>query len=235
MIDRAPRCRPDDPLVPFYRLGGRPWMKGGEVKRIYFDGSPGLRGQSAWEFDNPRKMFPSGYYDVASAAWVTNHPGWTQADYAKTMSAAVKRRTLAKSLPPKDLFTSDGVLMSEGMIVMFTGGQIPGRPHWGTERLRGRLMIAGQRFTYMDSPGSVRPFGPMNIPIGEYADHRYPKSWVVHPMRPEEVFEIEGKNTVAEWSFLVVQPDISLISVDGGARFADEVPEMPVDVMRFVA
>ena len=42
---------------------------------------------------------------------------------------------------------------------------------------------------------------------------------------------------MAQWSFLVVQPDISLISVDGGNRFADEVPAdpMPADLERFMA
>lgn len=223
----APRCKPDDPFVPFYRLGGRPWIKDGAVHRIYFDNSPGLRGQSAWEADNPGRFLPPGYYDVAAGQWVTTYPGWTQKDYAALMAGAVRRKTFAQLLPPRELYTSDGVLMQEGMIVMFTGGQIPRRPHWGTDRLKNKLMIAGKRFAYMDKPGRVVPTGPMNIPLREYANHNYPKSWTVYPMRKDEFFEIEGRGVVAQWSFLVVDPSVSLVSVDGGRRFADEVPTDP--------
>ena len=225
--DYQPRCRPDDPFVPFYRLGGRPWFRDGVLLRIYFDNSPCLRGQQAWEADNPGRALPHGYYDISRQLWVTTYPGWTQADYAALMSNAVKRKTFAEFLPPRDLYTSDGVLMQEGMIVMFTGGLIPRRPHWGTDRLKNKLMIAGTRFSYLSEPGRQRPFGPMNIPIREYADHRYPKAWIVLPMRADESFEIEGRSLIAQWSFLVVQPDVSLISVDGGRRFAEEVPASP--------
>ncbi len=235
--DYRPRCKPDDPFVSYYRLGGRPWVKDGTLRRIYFDASPGLRGQTAWEADNPGRFFPPGYFDVIKELWVTTYPGWTQADYSALMQAAIQRGTLAQFLPPRELYTIDGVLMQEGMIVMFTGGPLPGRPHWGTDLIKNKLMICGKRFCYMDRPGRLRPFGPMNIPVRDYANHRYPKCWTVYPMRDGEYFDIEGRNTVAQWSFLVVQPDISLISVDGGNRFADEVPAdpMPADLERFMA
>lgn len=225
----APRCRPDDPFVAFYRIGGKPWHKNGELRRIYFSPSPRLRGQDAWEQANPGRSMPAGYFDVHARQWVSQHPGWTHTDYGELMAAAIKRRTFAAFVPERDVFTRDGVKMVPGMIVMFHGGKIPNRPHWGMDNLVNRLMIAGHRVAnwHFGEHGKIVRYGNMNVPTREYSPHREPYAWLVYPMREDEPFVIEGRNVDVKWSFLYVDPPLSLVSVDGGKRFADEIPAEP--------
>lgn len=225
-----PRCTPQDPYMPFYRIGGEPWRdRAGVLRRIYFNASPGLRGQTAWEADNRGRSFPPGYFDIEAKAWVSKHSGWTHRDYGEFMAAAVRRKTVAAALPTKEVFTRDGVPMERGMVVMFVGGQVPGRPHWGTSRIQNKLMIAAARMgrRYYGEKGRHVSYGSMDLPVWEYADHRHPRSWVVLPMREGEAFQIEGRNFIVEWSFLVVDATASLISVDGGRRFAEKMPTEP--------
>ncbi|TAM36961.1 MAG: hypothetical protein EPN61_15345 [Burkholderiaceae bacterium] len=211
-----PKCSRDDPFVPLYRIGGEPWRdQSGVLKRIYFNASPGLRGQVEWQRGNPGRSFPPGYFEVATKTWVSQHSGWTHQDYRDFMIAAVKRKTVAAELPQKEVFTRDGVPMQRGMVVMFVGGQIPGRPGWGTSKLENRLVIAASRIGswYYGDTGRITSYGSMCVPVREHADHKHPRSWVVLPMREGEAFQIEGRNFMAEWSFLVVDATASLISV----------------------
>lgn len=218
-----PGCGPDDPHMPFYRIGGNPWFDKGILSRIYFDNSPGLRGQAAWEKQTGR-YFPPGYYDVSQKIWVTQYPGWTSEEYSSLMSGCVQRKTCAEYLPREKLFTIDGVEMSEGMLVMFISGKLPSREDWGTGKLFGRLMIAGKRFAAWDA--GIKRYGKMNIPVQEYSDHAYPSSWICYALDEKKGLEIEGRNFICEQSKIIVNPALSLISInDFGSKETND-PEI---------
>lgn len=205
-------ARPDL-YADLYLIGGEPWIERGELKRIYFRISPGLRGQSAWETKQERS-FPSGYFDVARQEWVTAWAGWTQSDYAQLMKGVVRRGTCADYVPREHCYTSDGVQMTPGDVYIFIGGGDIGRPEWDMSKLVGRVVVARKRFGVIGA-GKKRRYGSAGEPVMEHAVHEHPSAWTIVPASPDSplLISAKGGGVETQWSYAVVDPAVSLVSI----------------------
>lgn len=219
-------CKKDDPFLYHYLVGGRPWYRNGELARIYFDGLS-LRGLDWWLAPfSGCEGFPSGYFDVTRGEWF-GPLAWERSEYAQLMESAIERRTLAPRKPPRELRTRDGVKIARGMIVMFTGSLALNKS-WDMSQVQGRLLVAVNRFSDgIPEGGRIRSWGPMKVPVREYASHAYPSAWVVAPLHEDSPLVVSSRSFDAEWGFLVVDPETQLTSISGGGRRFIEPADIP--------
>lgn len=232
-------------------MGGRPWMRRGgtRIERIYFNQFAVrgyewfVQGREIWKRQGPAQFtdltdeqierFPIGYFDVQEEKWVIEHwleQYWPGSSYSDFMNASIARRTFAPMVAPKEVKTRDGLLMEEGLELMFVGGKIHQRYHWSTEALLGRRMIAwcrAARWQY-GPDGKFFSYGDRYIKVKERAHPSEPKCWWVVPAPGDDDFLIPGRNADTTHSWLPIQdPEISLVTIDG-RRLSPVIQKLPM-------
>jgi len=243
----------DHPLFYHVMMGGKPWLprNAQNFTRVYFDQFV-VRGNDWWHqpdqwkrqgpaqfpelSDSQLSMFPEGYWDIEQQQWVRSPRlvdalelrGWTEAAYSAFMSAAIKRRTFAPLVPPREVLTRDGFIMEDGLEVIFTGGKLLHRHHWDTSKLLGKRMIAWHRHGawWLNDTKGIKTYGNSGIKVREFGIHSSPLSWCVVPY-DDEPFVIQSGTPNSTHHYLYIEnPSLSLMTIDG-RRISASIPAMP--------